>query len=245
MINMFPNALGTEPQGDFTMQLRDWITYEGVAVQQIGETGAYRYRTTHMALDADGSPRAYGPENRGIDANANAGYPNKGWRSVLVVDPAHTSEPYVQPAGAYAGYFVSKTSLKSAGLQTDPSTYVDSEKFPYVVFPGAFYQIAGTGRYGDLVMARRIGDLTDTAGIVADGGPTKAPLGEVSIAMAIALGGRRDPIPNPRSGAGLPTGEFEYIVFPRSAFQPAWPRTMDEIDAAARQRLAGIGGWPV
>jgi hypothetical protein len=222
--------------------MANWFDYEGIAINRLG-AAAYTYRTSHVALDADGSPRAYGPGNIGLDANRNAGYPNKGWRSVLVVDPADPSRPYVQPAGPHAGYFVSKTSLKSKTLpETDPACYVDAETIPYIVFPGAFYAIAGTGRYGDLAMARAVGTTFESAAIVADGGPTKAPLGEISLALAHALGGRADP--NPRTGAGAPRGLFEYVVFPGSASNPAWPRSLAGIDAAARNLLAAAGGWP-
>lgn len=219
----------------------DWMSYEGVDVRKY-DGGAYTYRTSHVSLDADGSPRAYHPDNTGIDANANAGYPNKGWRSVLAVDPNDDDKPYVQVDGPYAGYFVSKTSLRdNKAPDIDPGAYVNSEEIPYIVFPGAFYAIKGTGRYGDLAMVRVIGTDFETAAIVADGGPTKAPLGEMSLALAVALGGTD---PNPRNGKGAPKGKFEYVIFPGSATTPAWPRSFDDIDARARELLAEIGGWP-
>lgn len=217
-----------------------WFDYENVAIRRY-EGGAFTYRTSHVALDADGSPRAYHPDDTGIDANANAGYPHKGWRSVLAVDPKHPDQPYIQPAGPWAGYFVSKTSLRSHGADTESSTYVDAEQVPYIVFPGAFYAIKGTGHYGDVAMVRALGTAHATAAIVADGGPTKAPLGEMSLALATALGGVN---PNPRNGKGAQNGIFEYVVFPGSAATPPWPRTFLEIDQRARELLAQIGGWP-
>jgi hypothetical protein len=224
------------------MKVTDWFDYEGVTIRRVGDSGAYTYQTSHVALDADGSPRAYKPDNTGLDANANAGYPNKGWRSVLAVDPADPNKPYIQLAGPHAGYFVSKTSLRDNTLpDTDPLAYVDAEKIPYIVFPGAFYAIKGTGKFGDLAMVRALHTAFETAAIVADGGPTKAPLGEISLALASALGGQN---PNPRNGSGAPSGRFEYIVFPGSARTPAWPRTFQDIDATARRLLQSIGGWP-
>ncbi|WP_380784854.1 hypothetical protein [Sphingomonas sp. R86521] len=118
---------------------------------------------------------------------------------------------------------------------------MDSERIPYIVFPGAFYAIKGTGRYGDLAMVREVGGARETAAIVADGGPTKTPLGEMSLALATALGGTR---PNPRNGRGAPSGTFEYVVFPDSASAPAWPRSFEDIDQRARELLANLGGWP-
>lgn len=224
------------------MRAIDWFDYEGVTIRKLGPDGAYTYQTSHVALDADGSPRAYRPDDRGLDANANAGFPHKGWRSVLAIDPDDPSKPYIQTEGGAAGCFVSKTSLRSHRLKdTDPAAYVDAERFPYVVFPGDFYAVAGTGRYGDLAVARVVGQEQAVAAIVADGGPSKAPLGEISLALATALGGKH---PNPRTGAGAPRGLFEYVIFPGSAGKPPWPRTLDDINAAAEARLRVLGGWP-
>ena len=218
-----------------------WQDYEGTTLRRYAN-GAYTYRTKRVTLDADGSPRAYNPQDTGIDANANAGYPHKGWRSVLALDPADPENPYVQVDGNWAGYYVSKTSLRNhAKPDIDPTAYVDPEAIPYVVFPGAFYAIKGTGRFGDLAMVRAVGTTHETAAIVGDGGPTKAPLGEMSLALAVALGGKD---PNPRTNKGAPKGVFEYAIFPGSASTPAWPRTFEDIDERARQLLADVGGWP-
>jgi hypothetical protein len=225
------------------MGLERWLTYEGVDVFRVGRS-AYTYKTSHVALDADGSPRAYNPGDTGLDANANAGYPNKGWRSVLVADPHDPGRPYVQQSGPTRGYFVSKTSLHdpSPHVQaTDPVKYVDSESFPYIVFPGGFYAIKGTGGWGDVVMARALATGAESAAIIADGGPTKAPLGEMSLRLAASLGGHN---PNPRTGAGAPRGAFQYVVFPGSRRDPPWPRSLEDIQQQASALLQTIQGWP-
>lgn len=225
------------------MSVSQWFDYEGIDILKVAGTNAYTYKTRHVALDADGSPRAYHPNDTGIDALANAGYPHKGWKAVLVVDPAQPGQPYVQPTGPNAGYFLAKTSLMDPALPAvDPRKYVDSESVPYIVFPGAFYAIHGTGAYGDLVVARKLGSALESAAIVADGGPTKAPLGEISLRLAVALGGTN---PNPRNGHGAPSGDFQYVVFPGSRSAPAWRRSLSDIQTSAAALLAGIGGWPV
>lgn len=224
------------------MSFVKWISYEGDQLYR-DPSGAYTYATRHMALDADGSPRAYHPDgDSGLDALANAGYPHKGWRSVLVVDPTDGSKPYVQQSGPTKGFFVCKTSLYDHGsAATDPATYVNSEVVPYLVFPGNFHALKGTGTYGDLAIVRNLDNGKETFAIVADGGPSKAPLGEVSLALAAALGGTHL---NPRTGSGMPHGRFQYLVFPKSRSNPAWPRSNSEMDAAARSLLAGVSGWP-
>lgn len=221
-----------------------WLLYEGVDIFRIKDD-AYSYIPNHVALDADGCPRAYHPDDIGLDFNQNAGYPNKGWLSVLVEDPNQPGKPYVQTSGETKGFFVSKTSLMDPSSQrpvTDPAKYVDSERFPYIVFPGGFFAIKGTGSWGDVVMCRTLtGDTHQSSAIVADGGPTKAPLGEISLKLAAALGGHN---PNPRNGSGAPRGPIQYVVFPGSRVHPVWPRTAADIHQQATDLLKSIGGWP-
>jgi hypothetical protein len=120
----------------------DFLTYEGTVVRKFPGSAAYFYVTDRMAIDADGAPNAYHPEDRGIDALANAGFPHAGWKSILVADPLDPGRPFVQPAGPFAG-FVSKTTLQDPTCaETDPARYVDSTRVPYLVFPGAFHALA-------------------------------------------------------------------------------------------------------
>lgn len=82
-------------------------------------------------------------------------------------------------------------------------------------------------------MARTIDRKHETAAIVADGGPAKAPLGEMSLAVAAALnpGGKA---PNLWTGEGAPKNPVQYVVFPGSAADPSWPSTWEK--SALRQR---------
>lgn len=219
----------------------DFLTYEGTAVRTFPGTPAYFYVTDRMAIDADGAPNAYHPEDRGIDALANAGFPHGGWKSILAVDPRDTDKPFVQPAGPFAGFFVSKTTLQDpTRAETDPARYVDSTRVPYLVFPGAFHALTGTGTMGDLAMARNLRTGEVTAAIVADAGPRNAPLGEVSIRLATNLGGVSV---NPRNGHGMPRGPFLYALFPRTRLTPKWPVAIETLEATANAALAAIGGW--
>jgi len=126
-----------------------FASYKAVALKRFSDSRTYAYRTTNIAIDADGAPNAYDPKDRGIDALANAGFPNGGWESVLVADPSNPSTPFVQTSGEFAGFFVSMTTLQDrARAKTDPTRYVDARTVPYVVFPGRFFAMAGTGRRG-------------------------------------------------------------------------------------------------
>jgi hypothetical protein len=160
---------------------------------------------------------------------------------VLVVDPNNSSRPYVQPSGPFAGFFVSQTSLvDGAKAVTDTSRYVSSTAFPYIVFPGAFAQLTGTGKRGDLGYAINLNDQSKkTHFVVAETGPTNANLGEMSIELAKRMGGVN---PNPINGAGAPSGTILYVSFPFSGNTYKWPRTNTQMATDLQTLLASVGG---
>lgn len=194
-----------------------------------------------MAVNADGAPNAYHPSDIGLDYLANAGYPNSDWwQDVLVVSQTDPQKAYVQPSGEHQGYFLSKTSLQDKSKsKTDTQRYVDARKIPYFVFPGNFYTMQGTGRLGDLGFAinRATGDKS--AFVVADVGPKKASLGEISIALAESLGGVNV---DPRTGSGAPRGDILYVIFPYTTDRLSWPLTEEDIQLYAGRLLSSVGG---
>jgi hypothetical protein len=88
--------------------------------------------SSKAAVDADGSngqkgnPFAYRADDRGLDALANAGWPNQGWRSVLV-DDGHGS-----PTDDGQGNWYSQTTYAWRGRPL-ATRYVDATSVPYVV----------------------------------------------------------------------------------------------------------------
>lgn len=215
--------------------------YRGAKIRKLPNSQAYFYAITRMAIDADGAPNAYHPQDKGIDALANAGFPKGNWNAILVVDPVKPNEPYVQTEGEFAGYFVSQTTLQDRSLPvTDIRRYVDSREVPYIVFRGGFFSLKGTGNFGDVGAAMNIDNGKESPFIVADAGPRDAPLGEVSIRLAENLGGMNV---NPRTGAGIPRGRFVYLVFPRTKSDPAWPVSSEQLQRRTQELVASIGGW--
>jgi hypothetical protein len=91
------------------------------------------------------------------------------------------------------------------------------------------------------VLARSLTTGRQSASLVGDEGGTNEPLGEISLSLAVRLGGRN---PNPRTGAGSPPGPFQYLVFPRSHRDPRWPRSLQDVEQQAASLLQAIGGWP-
>lgn len=225
-------------------EFKPWRTYKSAELFRHTSADVYFFVTDHMRIDADGAPNAYGPGNIGLDLNANAGYPSKSWwPNVLVPDPSDPNRALVQKSGAFKGYFVSQTALADRSLpQTDPRAYVDATEFPYLVFPGKFAKQSGTGRLGDFGYAIHLENGRTSPFIVADIGPSNAKLGEVSIALAEALGGENV---NPRNGAGQPKGKVAYVVF-RFSSDPMkskrWRLADGEIEMNAEQLLSDIGG---
>lgn len=219
---------------------KPWKSYKNTELFIHNNTQTYFFSTTHMAVDADGAPNAYHPDNIGLDWLGNAGYPNKSWwKDILVVDPNDSTIAYIQKTGEFAGYFVSKTSLKDREKAvTDPNRYVDSRHIPFFIFPGNFYKIKGTGLIGDLGLAINLSTKNQTAFVVADIGPRRAALGEVSISLAERLGGTNV---NPKNASGVPSGEILYIVFPYSSREYKWPMSLEEMSAATDKLLKGIG----
>ncbi|MGR9117438.1 MAG: hypothetical protein ACU85E_16950 [Gammaproteobacteria bacterium] len=218
-----------------------WQAYHGTRLFRLQGTSVYYFMTDHMAVDADGAPNAYHPGDIGLDYLANAGYPNQSWwPDVLVTDPEDSRRAYIQDSGEFKGYFVSKTALTDKAKQeTDPARYVDARHVPYLVFPGSYYKMNGTGVLGDIGVAVNFKLERTTPVVVADIGPSEAKLGEVSINLAERLSG--NPV-NPRTGSGAPPGDTLYILFPYSARQHRWPLSYDEMARLTSQRLERLGG---
>jgi hypothetical protein len=188
-----------------------------------------------MTIDADGAPNAYHPkphEDKGLDALANAGYPDKSWwKSILVPDPQHPSQAYEQPSGKFKGYFVSMTALQDESkAKTDPSRYVDSSEIPYIVLPGNHSAGAKLGDFA-VIFNHKNGKIANA--IYADIGPS-SKIGEGSIALAKAL-----EIPSSPKTGGVEK-DVMYIVFPGSG--NGKPRSLDDINTEATKHFKDWGG---
>lgn len=207
-------------------------TVAGVRVRRrIGEKALFF--VAGMAIDADGSPRAYHPQGSppGLDFLANAGHPGNFFG---IITDSH-GHPVVQKAHDPApGFFVSPTSLQSSDrAREDPRRYVDASTIPYLVLPG-LVRDRGGARLGDFATVRRRSNGKVSHAIYADGGPA-GKIGEGSIALAQALG-----LPSSPKHGGTSEKDIVYVVFAGSG--NGRPRTKAEIDAKGRQLLQAWGG---
>jgi hypothetical protein len=185
-----------------------------------------------LEIDADGAPNAYGPNNSGLDFTANA---KDGDSFVGVVTDA-SGKPVVQKTGEFKGFYVSTTSLQAAGGdRSDPKTYVDATKIPYIVLPPQFAKQFSVA-LGDFAMVLNQKNGNFSSAIYADVGP-RGKIGEGSVALAIALGLKST---SPRRGGVL--DGIAFLVFPKSGLGPGKLRTLDEINTEGAKLFHDWGG---
>ena len=189
-----------------------------------------------MAIDADGAPNAYHPiESKGLDRLSSAGFGSS--CNVLVCKvPKQPSKGYVTiPSGPFQGFFVSQSSLEDKTRdRTDHARYVSATHVPYVAVTGS---VAAKLKLapGDLAYAINLKNGERSGAIFGDIG-TENTLGEASIKLADKLKVPLSPI---NGGAGY---QIFYVVFPKTAAAPPWPRDVDELVKTATEKFEKWGG---
>lgn len=175
------------------------------------------YWSSDLQIDADGCPRAYHPQNIGLDWLASAGSPGD-WYGLVCDDKG---EPVVQGLNDPApGYYVTETAYGDPTKHhTDPRRYVDSQYVPYIAIPPVLEKYGV--KLGDLCVV----EYKDKrcAAVVADIGP-RSKIGEGSMALAMALGINASP-----KNGGVESGVKFYIL---CGTDKPWPRTPEDIKTA-------------
>ena len=195
--------------------------------------GVFFYQSG-LAIDADGSPRAYHRNDRlGLDSLSHAGHRGNWW--ALVTDNQKTSgTPVVQGTTDPApGYFVSTTALydRTNNNPRDPRRYVDAEKIPYVVLhPKALHY----ARLGDFATVVNLKNRKISAAIVADESAANLPVGEGSIALAETLGVDS----SPRHGGQ--DGRIVFVIYSGSG--NGKPRNIQDILTNSSRLFEAWGG---
>jgi hypothetical protein len=216
--------------------------YAGVTVLTLqGNPANFRF-TAGMAIDADGAPNAYHPEDieAALDYLRNAGKPGNWWALVTDNDKP-TGNPIIQGSrDLFPGYYISTTTLEDkTRARTDPSRYLNPLTVPYFVLPQKLAKEFGAevGDFG--VVIKRGKDRSEDKRVFAIYGDVGPPgiLGEGSIALAKALG-----VPaNPKTGGTSEEIDYiDYIVFPGSG--NGKPRSIEEINAKGGPLLQAYEG---
>jgi hypothetical protein len=185
-----------------------------------------------MAIDADGSPRAYGPNDIGLDELNNAKTNGK-WVGIVV---DRYNQPVVQGANdPFPGFYISPTALYDTNFAwTDPRCYVNSEIIPYYVLPESLMNDYNM-KVGDMGYVYNQVTNTGCFAILADTGP-EGKLGEGSIALARSIGFTNV---SPRDG-GTESPNIVYIAFPNSGMGAEKHRTIAEINQKGTEMLARL-----
>jgi hypothetical protein len=211
---------------DFLASSRDNERFREVPVWQLPDGSAFFFMSG-MAIDADGAPNAYSPDDTGLDELTNAGDPRH-WDGIIT-DGDGT--PLIQGENdPFPGFYISCTSLEDqTKAYANPARYVDASKIPYIVLPKDVAQKGGA-RLGDFAVVMNLLNGKSSFAIFADIGT----LGEGSIALADNLGIWSD------ARRGGQHGSILYLVFPESGNRQ--PRSIDDIENETGKLLSDWGG---
>lgn len=155
-------------------------------------------------IDADGSPRAYRPDNRGLDDLINAKDKDGHFVGILTKNGEALKQLEGDPS---PGNYISTTSYE---IQSAPKgtqrRYLNSEKIPFgVVSPKIVLAVAGTILGARMRVSFR---NRSVEAMVGDIGPLRKA-GEISIRLAELLG-----IPSDPRRGGRDRADITYEIFP-------------------------------
>lgn len=172
------------------------------------------YFNAAMAIDVDGSPRAYSAGAKQPTALDGPGSVDSGgFESMHIQGKEKTINGVTHRGeGPYPGFYVSRTSLLFKGSESyKTSNFVDAEQIPYVVFPDTPKKFPGV-RIGDMAYVIDLKTGKSTHAIFAD---TNSNVGEASLRVAQNLG---------RTSLSASNGDevdrYVYIIFPGTRFTP-------------------------
>jgi hypothetical protein len=172
------------------------------------------YWNGEMTVDADGSPRAYGPSGcqpPPLDWLENAGYPGNWW-GIATDSGDYDGNPVLQKeSDPYPGLYVSTTAYVHKGYDhTDPRRYVDSEKVLFSVVPGNVRKATkGICKGCKCRVTDKKKKLGTVYCVIADIGPSDH-LGEGSMALCVHFKLN----PNPKKGGSSDKTRFQYEIWP-------------------------------
>lgn len=184
-----------------------------------------------MTVDADGAPKAYAPDDRGLDSTVNSVKPGVGIASTAKNCAAGAPAVLQGPHDPAPGYYVSTTSLTDPAVKDchRQARYVDATKIPFIALPPVIGIIVDhTGRLA--MVGRRAGSAPAAAMQADQASGYGAGEGSVELARRLGLNA------NPRSG-GDDGRNYIYVVFPE---RHGFPGNAKDVEAAA---LAAFQLW--
>lgn len=206
---------------------KEGVSARNVPVRNIPGTSATHF-VAKLAIDADGAPHAYHPENKG----------SFDWLGNIAKSDRHGVQG-LDAAGPAEGFIVSATSLADPRYpENDTHRYVDSSLVPYIVLPTAAYPRLGdqAARRGCLAFVVHTKTGGSTGAIFADSGRA---VGEGSIALALSLGLNPFSTRNYPKVTGFDGEDFFYLVFHGTHIAPPWPVGVIQNEALVAFNLWG------
>jgi hypothetical protein len=192
----------------------------GIRIYSVASEPATFVYKAGLMIDADGSPRCYGPNNSGIDYTANGGVPGENWWG----GPTDAQGWPLKQAiyDPCPGMYVCATShYDPAYPESSQYRYIDSERIPFIVLPRNH---ANGAKRGDVCLCLNTRSADNCYGIFGDTGPENK-IGEASMRMASAL-----KINNSPKSGGTEDRIIAYLVFPNSVGR--WVPPSDWFDVA-------------
>jgi hypothetical protein len=209
---------------------------ESIAVDRLAGTTTAHF-LSKLAVDADGSPKAYHPLDKRPPDNHSVAFD---WLANINVNDLLGIQGENGAVGPNAGFHISATSLFDNRFpKNDTRRWVDAGEIPYIVLSGRSFPWPGGSvvRPGCLAFVVDTVSGHSTGAIYADVGRA---VGEGSVALALRLGLRPFHPSRPPKVTGFSGKRFLYLILPNARPSPPW--SADQIHSAASGAFEAWGG---
>jgi len=209
---------------------------EPVDVYRITGTDSFHI-ISKLAIDADGSPKAYHPrDRRPYDNNMRA----FDWLANINIRDLHGIQGKNGASGPEPGFYISGTALFDRRYQeNDARRFVDAASIPYIVAPlRSFPTHDGLKiKKGCVCFVADTRSGYSTGAIFADVGRA---VGEGSLALGLRMGLTPFYKRSPPKVAGFEGKRFFYLLFPKVIVDAPW--AVDEIQSKVDYEFKKWGG---
>lgn len=209
---------------------------ETTPVSQVAGSSGFHF-LAKLAIDADGAPKAYHPDDRVPNENGAKAYD---WLANVNVDDLKGVQGQGGAQGPAPGFLISATALSNAAFpENDTRHWVDASMIPYVVLTGSSFPLSQGMRLKTGCLVFVVDTRTGgTSGAIY--GDVGRAVGEGSIALALRLGLRPfHPNCSPKV-TGFDGKRFFNIVFPGVHLAPPWD--VSELQSKADALFQTWGG---
>ena len=162
-----------------TLRERYKNKHRNIEVFQLDGRRGYFFRA-NMAIDVDGSPRAYSPRNEKPALDKVADADHEGGSTTYI--QGEVGRNGIMGEGPNKGYYVSNTSQRFNNEMHKTTNFLDAEQIPYVVLPLSL----PSAKLGDLAYVIDLRSFEATHAIWGDCG-ARDICGEASIRVACNL----------------------------------------------------------